>query len=149
MTPIDSKTPFLIKAVTEEGKNQYQSSRSHNITLASFSIAAIALITSRNDLNIQNLQFGIAYLSIAMFCFFIGSYLFVFRQKGNIIPYYGETLELAGILSLGIGFFYVVTQLFLENVALDLLYLAFFFTLVGVAAYELRLNIRYFYPRQG
>jgi hypothetical protein len=79
ITPLTSKVNFMDKALNTTTIEEYRRLRDHLITLVSFTLAAIALISSRTDLDKPYLQFGLAYLSIAMFSFFIGSYLFTFR----------------------------------------------------------------------
>lgn len=140
---------YMNAEIQENEKQEYQNSRNHSITLAAFTIGAIALITSRDDLTNINFQYGLAFLSVAMFSFFIGSYMFIFQNKRNWFPYIGETLEFIGIVSLSIGFFYIVLQLFPESPLLPVLYGLFFIGLVAVASYELYLNKRAFNNGRG
>jgi hypothetical protein len=133
---------YMNAPVQESEKQEYQNSRNHTITLAAFAIGAIALVSSRDDLESLNFEYGIAFLSGAMFCFFIGSYLFIFQNKQNWLPYVGETLEFVGVLSLAIGLFYVISELFPASLSLPIIYWMFFSVLVGIASYELYLNKR-------
>ena len=134
----------MSKDLTPETNEEYTNSRNHNITLASFTMAVIGLVASRQDLVGSNLQYGLSYLSVAMFCFFIGLYMYIFRQKKNKYPYVGETLEFVGIIALGIGFFYLITQIVPGSISLEILYLGFLAVLVLVAVIELRINRQFF-----
>ncbi len=133
--------------VGESTAGEYQFSRTQLISLAFFTIAIITLVAVRSDLTESNFVYGLSYLSVAMFCFFIGSYLFIFQHKGNRIPYIGETLEFVGIVALGIGFFYIVIEIVPDSISLEILYLLFLSALVAVASYEVYINYRFFHPR--
>jgi uncharacterized membrane protein len=129
--------------VDNNQREEYRNSRNHSMTLAAFTIAAIALVISNESISESvNLQLGIAFLSGAMFSFFIGSYMFVFLSKRHWFPYFGETLEFVGILALAMGLFYIVTGLFEESLLLQIIYLISFAALVAVTGYELYLNRR-------
>jgi hypothetical protein len=127
------------KGASEGEKQEYERSRSQNLTLAAFSIAALGFILSTTVVPETNTLFGIGYLSVAMFSFFIAAYLFKYRPK-KWFPYIGETLELSGILCIGVGFYYVIAKIFSNNIPLAGLYLAFLVALIAIVAYSLRLN---------
>lgn len=62
------------------------------MVLASFTIVAIALIAGFSTDKICDESSSLFYLSIAMFSFIIGSYLFRFTIN-RWLPYTGETLN--------------------------------------------------------
>lgn len=112
--------------LTDSEKKEFESLKSHNITLASFVIVVIAIIlafpqmtqhtqtVSQNTIQ-ENID-SLLYFSIAMTCFFIASYFSLFRMN-SLYLYIGETLETTGILSLGIGLILLVSKLSQNNLA--------------------------------
>jgi hypothetical protein len=56
-------------------------------------------------------------------------------------------MESVGIISIGIGFYYIITVLLEKNYFFTILYLIFFFGLVGITIFELILNKRFFHPK--
>lgn len=128
---------------------EYQTSRSNTMTLAFFTITVITITITLVEPD-HRFEFGLAYLSLAMFCFFIGSYMFIFlrRLKGQKhfrLPHIGETLEFVGIVALGTGLFYIVTLVVEDSIGLVMLYLLFLFALIAVAFYELYQNKKYYH----
>ena len=121
------------------------------ITVITITITLASVYGNGSD---PKFEFSLAYLSLAMFCFFIGSYMYIFRRriKRNppqlSLPYIGETLEFVGIIALGTGLFYVVTLVAFESEVLPILYLSFLVALVAVAVYELYQNKAYLHPRK-
>jgi hypothetical protein len=138
-----SNRQWMNSEVDNNQMEQYRNSKNHSITLAAFTIAAIALVTSNQSISESvNLQLGITFLSGAMFSFFIGSYMFGFLSRQQWFPYIGETLEFVGILALAIGLFYIIIGLFQASLSLQILYFSFFAALIAVTGYELLLTRR-------
>jgi hypothetical protein len=134
---------YMNSKVNEDQKEEYRSTRNQSITLSAFTLAAIALVFSNESISQSpNLELGIAFLSVAMFSFFIGSYMFMFMNKRHWFPYIGETLEFVGILALAMGLFNIITGLFQESLLLQVIYFVFFAVLLAVAVYELLLTRR-------
>lgn len=141
-------------APAQSQAEEYQFQRYNTVTLAFFTITVITLSLTLASASEPNFQYGLAYLSLAMFCFFIGSYMYIFRrrlkgQRQLTLPYVGETLEFVGIVSLGTGLFYIVTLVVPDSIGLAILYMAFLFALIGVAFYELYQNKKFLHPSGG
>ena len=153
------KKPYVPLQPSEVAEYQYW--RIGLLTLAFFSITVITLTLTLFDPTDPNFEYGLGYLSLAMFCFFISSYMFIFlRKKQNgkqgekqyekriTFPYIGETLEFVGIVALGVGFYYIVILVAPALISLEILYLSFLSALVGVAVYELHENRSFLHPRR-
>jgi hypothetical protein len=153
LTPVKAKFNFFDQPIDDYAEGVYQNARNHNITLAAFSIAVLALILSSGigdstTIRNENFEFGIAYISVATFFFFIASYTFVFL-KSRRFPYVGQTLEYAGIIALGIGFLLIIRIIFPESILLNIfLYPGFLISLLSVAGWELYLNFRFFHRKR-
>jgi hypothetical protein len=150
LTAATSKVDYLNRSPSETESKEYDFLRLQLLTLAFFAITVITLavtvFVTTQTISI-GFEYALGYLSVAMFCFFISSYMYSFRIT-NRLPYIGETLEFVGIVSLGIGFFYLVVQVVPTSIWLGVLYMIFLSALVGVAGYELYLNNRKrFHPR--
>jgi hypothetical protein len=129
---------WMNSEIDNDQREQYRNSKNHNITLTAFTLGAIALVISNESISRSlNLQLGIAFLSGAMFCFFIGAYLFSFLSRRQWFPYIGDTLELVGILALAMGLFNIITGLFESSLLLQVIYFLFFAAIIAVTAYEL------------
>ncbi|AIC16145.1 membrane protein of unknown function [Nitrososphaera viennensis EN76] len=118
--------------------------RVHNITLATFSIVAIALILGFNPENISKHVDELFFLSISMFCFFVASYLLVIRPN-RWIPFAGRTFEYTGLLAIAIGFVYLISNTIPDD-RLVYSYIVFFIGTLAIAIFDLSVNIhaRYF-----
>src|SRR6185312_12354475 len=113
---------------TESENTEYNNLKTTNITLASFTVVLIALIFDSNKTDISTNTNSLFYFSISMVCFFIASYFSTFRNK-FIFFYMGETIELTGIISLGIAFILLVTTLPNTNFGI---YIIFLILIIGI-----------------
>jgi|CXWL01.1.fsa_nt_gi hypothetical protein len=122
----------------------YQRNRNVNLMLASFTMVSIALfVTLNKDHIIQNNDIIFSFLFSGLFLFFISSLLFNIGHR-RIIPYVAENLHSMGILSLGIGLFYIALTIIVINTPnLELLFFLFPLTLMGVLSYEEYLNYKH------
>jgi hypothetical protein len=128
-------------------KKHYDNFRSHSITLASFTMAIIALIVAfPNPTQLSTNVKSLFYLSIAMTSFFISSYLFTFRQN-RWFPFTGESLEYMGLVAVGIGLLGLIQNLTKGNPLLSMVYALFVIAVILIAALQIRMVINYFYPK--
>jgi hypothetical protein len=129
---------------------EFDNSRTHNITLASFVIVLLAVIlafpqNAIEDKIKQNVD-SLLYFSISMSCFFIASYLFTL-QTMRWFPYLGDILEITGILSLGIGFLVLISKL-VNDPRLYVVYFIFLASLVFLATITTYYERRIFFPKK-
>lgn len=135
----------------EAEKEEYTNSKNHNIVLASFTIAAISVILAfqAGELT-QNLQWAaldsLFYLSIAMMCFFIASYLFSIRITRWYV-YTAESLEYTGIIAVGIGFFRLIQVKVVNDDRITALYVLFIVGILFLVWLDLRFNKRFFFQK--
>src|SRR5689334_4591027 len=100
MIPLRSKyrNQFLFRITLQpDEKKHYDDKRNHNITLASFTIVAIAVIVALPRQEVQKHVGALFYLSISMFLFFIASYLVDYRSN-RFGPYIAKSFEYTGIM---------------------------------------------------
>lgn len=114
--------------------------RNANIALASFTIVAIALTVTIDDNKITN-ENTFAFLSLAMFLFFIASYLFEIGYN-KWVEHIGETLEYAGVISLASGLLYLIHGK-IQSPFIELLYLGFLIAMIFTSIFEQVLNYRF------
>ena len=151
-TPADNRNPGAGESKEPPSeKGEWATSRTNTMTLAFFSVTVITISITLVKPD-HRFEFGLAYLSFAMFCFFIGSYMFSFirRLKGQKyfrLPHIGETLEYVGIVSLGMGLFYIVNLVIGDSIGIIVLYLSFLVALIAVAFYELYQNKMFYHPK--
>lgn len=126
-------------------KKYYDNFRSHSITLASFTMTIIAIIIAfpRPELVSQNVK-ALLYLSIAMVSFFISSYFFLLREN-RWFPFAGESLEYMGIVAIGFGLLDLVQNITLGNQLIGTVYTIFVIAMIGIAAKQIHIIIRFFY----
>jgi hypothetical protein len=125
--------------LTPEEEKEFDNLRSHNITLASFTITLIAIIFAFNNNQITNNVNSLLYFSISLICFFNASYFSLFRMN-PIYWYVGDTIEMTGILSLGLGFLLLISKE-VNSFELNIVYIIFLISLstlsiVGIILYK-------------
>jgi len=145
LLPIRCKYDFKKIAIRDTERSEWKSLRDQNMVLASFTIVAIAIILSLPSGFSEDKKPSVWYLSLALFSFIIGSYVFRFTTDRRI-PYVGETLEFEGLLALGIGLLYLASSIF-KDIMFDLIYSVFFIGVFVVALIDLYLNYSWFYPK--
>ena len=141
--------------VSEKEKQQYDSFRSHSITLASFTMTVIAIIIAfpKQEQFSANLM-SLVYLSVALVSFFIASYLYVFRTN-RWFPYIGESLEYMGIIAVGIGLLSLMENVAQSNIAdntsvnsiilINIVYAIFLIGMIAIAYKEISLTKTFFH----
>lgn len=133
--------------IGEMQREEYNNSKTHNITLASFTIVAISVIlawptnTLTQPEQVQAID-SVFYLSIGMIAFFVASYLFTIRIT-RLYVFTAQSLEYMGIIATALGFL----DLFLLKVndtRVIALYTIFVGGIVALGFLDLHFNRRYF-----
>jgi hypothetical protein len=125
----------------------YDDYRSHSITLASFTMAIIAIVVAFPTVDLVNQNIvSLYYLSLAMVSFFISAYLFPLRRNRWLV-YAGESLEYMGVVAVGIGLLSLILNRTNYDEWLALIYGLFLLAITAVAAIQIRVSIRFFYGR--
>jgi hypothetical protein len=154
LLPIFGNTTYNpTKGLKEEEKKEFDNLRVHNITLASFTIVIVTLILAFPDQTriLQNVD-SLMYFSISLVCFFNASYFALFRMH-PVYWYIGDTIEMTGILSLGIGFLIFISKL-ANTFGLDkvygifLVYNVFLISLIALATVGVFLYKDFFFPKR-
>jgi len=137
--PLGNK--IMKEALLSSEEEENVSKRNHTLMLASFTIVALTLVVifaqEKESLNSNSF----AFMSVAMFLFFISSYLFHIGYK-LWVSYSAETLEYVGIISLATGFLYMVSPSF-QEIFIDLIYIGFFVSMIAVVIFELVLSYKH------
>lgn len=140
LTPILTADKEMKDAPTQDEIEHFKEYRVHNVTLATFVIAAVLLILGLNLNDISRYANALLYLSIGMFSFIFASYLLVFRLN-RWTPYLGRTFEFTGLIAIAIGFLELIATIIPQEVPLLIGYFAFLVGIVCIAGYELAVNI--------
>ncbi len=125
----------------------YEKERSNNLTLAGFSLAAITLFLTLGASTVEQPLPAVSdttfYLSIALVSFISASYLYTL-QTSRWYSYFGDSLELIGLLSVGISLLLFFDFIFTNNNKIEIVYYLFFLFVIGFAAKELVLWVKHF-----
>lgn len=133
--------------IEEREEEEWNNFRNHNITLASFTIVAIAVIVAFPSQQLQKNIDALFYLSLAMFAFFTASYLLNFRIN-RWGPYIANCLETVGVIGVGFGLLGLIQNV-IQDEAVWLVYAVFAFGILAIAAIETTFNIRSFHQKKG
>lgn len=138
---------FLNSPVTNlDEKQTYKDEKNQLMTLAGFTIAALAIIMALPNFsgNKVNLLASF-YFAISLTCFFGGSYLFDYRIK-RIFPYIGQVAEYTGIISLGLAFLSFAYSIFSDISSILAIFIIFMGGIVSISVVEIYYNKKFFEP---
>ncbi len=140
LTPILTRDEEMKDAPTQDEIEHFKEYRVHNVTLATFVIAAVLLILGLNLNDLSKYANALLYLSIGMFLFISASYLLTFRPD-RIIPYLGRTFEFTGLIAIAIGFLVLIANIIPNQIPILVAYFVFLIGIVGIVVWELAINI--------
>ncbi len=123
---------------------RFRRERPNNLTLAGFSLAALTLFLTvgttpldpSRSLNVRDTTF---YISISLVCFIIAAYLFPIATN-RYFSYIADSLELLGLLSIGIGMLLFFLNNFAEISNVQVVYWILFIAVIVIGSLEI-----YFY----
>jgi len=138
-----------LKTSPQEGEEvkSYATERTNNLTMAGFSLAAVALFLtigfSGNETNLISVTDTVFYLSISLISFITAAYLYGFaiiRWNGFL----AGTIEWIGLLSIGIALLIFFRNAFSDDLRFLFLYGVFFLTVYILASKEISLWKNFF-----
>ena len=140
---------FKNDVLNEEQRTEFRHSRNHNLILASFVMIPISITLNLHGIESLSLQkIGLYYFSFSLLCFFIASVLFHTRFK-IWLPFTGDILEKMGIVSVTVGFLYLIFGFFKNDPALGAIFSGFFIGIAVIIAIDIYINWVAFHPIDG
>jgi hypothetical protein len=141
LAPILTADKEMKHAPTQDEIEHFKEYRVHNVTLATFVIAAVLLIFGLNLDDLSRYTNALLYLSVGMFSFIFASYLLTFRLN-RWTPYLGRTFEFTGLIAVAVGFLELIASIVPLQTPLVIAYFGFLVGIVCIAGYELAINIQ-------
>jgi hypothetical protein len=117
---------YLNKPVENEKEKQaYKDLKNELMTLAGFTVAALAIIMALPNITSNPINLlATFYFAISLTCFFVGSYLFDYKII-RIFPYMGQVAEYTGIISIGFAFLSFAYSIFHNTPSIIAIFIIF------------------------
>lgn len=132
--------------INHEEKQTYKDEKNQLMTLAGFTITALAIIMALPSITGNKINLlATFYFSISLSCFFAGSYLFDYRIK-RIFPYIGQVAEYTGVISLGLAFLSFAYSIFSDVPSIMAIFSIFMGGIVTISFVEIYYNKKFFEP---
>jgi hypothetical protein len=139
----DKGRVFFKGTPQKEERERYQRERPNNLTLAGFSLAALALFLAlgtnpqdpSKNVDVKDTTY---YLSISLVCFIIAAYLYPFSLT-RYYSYAADSLEQIGLLSVGIALLLFFVNNFQGILEIHIVYWILFVVIILVTVKEILL----------